>query len=212
MEIVNVMAVSLDGKIASHPLESDQQRRSYNFTNPDDQAHVREQILQADAIITGANSMRASGGCWDVTNSRGKYPLWVVMTTKGLAADLRFWQQHHIPRMVVGQTAPSIPVGHSSDNVTCLGYGSQKPAKFVVDQLRSQGAQRVLLFGGGDVNKIFYEENLVDQLKLTLSPFIIGGNSAAHFVNQGLSTPKALRLTSSQVRGSHVFLNYTVQK
>ena len=70
MKIINVMAASLDGKIAAHSKESDGARRSYGFTNKDDQEFVRQQLLTADAVITGANSLRASGSAWEVKNSR----------------------------------------------------------------------------------------------------------------------------------------------
>ena len=41
LTITNVMAVSLDGKIASHAGETDSARRTLNFTNDVDRQHVR---------------------------------------------------------------------------------------------------------------------------------------------------------------------------
>ncbi len=207
------MAASLDGKIGLHPRESDADRRRYGFTDEEDREFVRQQITQADAIITGANSMRASGKAWQQIGRGGKYPLWVVMTRHGLEDQLEFWRQEQIPRWVVSPESVSIPAAAASSGaVKNLTYGTAHPARFVYDQLRQAGCERVLLFGGGQINQLFYAEGLVDELRLTLCPLLVGSEDAPNLLNSGLAGPKALRLLSSQPKGSHVFLHYMINK
>lgn len=210
LTITNVMAVSLDGLIGKHALESDVERRAYDFTNMDDRDFVREQLERADAVITGANSLRASGSTWRVNNDRGVNPIWVVLTTEGLDASLDFWTQHDVRRVLV---SPS-PVNES----LCSKHGvenwvfPEQTARRVVDRLYSESLTRVLLFGGGAINKLFYEEGLVDFAKITLCPVIISGVKSPHFVNPGLSHPVHMTCISSVLKGDLVFLTYKVKK
>lgn len=202
------MAASLDGNIGLHSLESDADRRRYGFTDEVDREFVRQQITQADAIVTGANSMRASGKAWQQTGLGDQYPIWVVITEHGLERELGFWQQDAIERWVVSPR----PVPIHNPAVKNLTYDSANPAAFVYQQLQKAGCQQVLLFGGGHINQLFYEQNLVDELRLTLCPLLVGRADAPKLLNPPLSNPKALRLLSSQAKGSHVFLHYTVRK
>jgi riboflavin biosynthesis pyrimidine reductase len=210
LTITNVMAVSLDGLIGKHALESDVERRAYDFTNMDDRDFVREQLEQADAVITGANSLRASGSTWRVNNDKGVNPAWIVLTTAGLDAGLDFWRQRDVRRVLV---SPS-PVNED----LCAKYGVEnwifpdRAACRVVDRLDSESLTRVLLFGGGAINKLFYEQGLVDFAKITLCPVIISGVKSPHFVNPGLSHPVHMTCISSVLKGDLVFLTYKVKK
>jgi riboflavin biosynthesis pyrimidine reductase len=202
------MAVSLDGKIATAPLENDAGRMAVGFGCQADHEFVRLQIETADAIITGANSIRASGGVWDQRRRDGAYPLWVVMSRSGLLDEaLHFWEQEAIPRVIVSRE----PVLKQAPNVEYLSFAAHRPAKFLVDTLKARGCENVLLFGGGQINQIFYEEDLVDDLKLTLSPVIVGRSDAPEFVCPTLSSPKQLTLRSSQLRDNHLFLHYSIK-
>lgn len=209
MKIINVMGVSLDGKIATKPLEDDAARLAMGFGSPIDQEHVRQQILRSDAIITGANSMRASGGAWEQTGRNGKFPSWMVMTQSGLAPHLPFWKQNHIPRVIISPTAVEIAPG---PNIEAVITGPRCPAEVAVEYLQNQGAETVLLFGGGHINRMFYDKHLVDELKITVSPFIVGCNQAPNFVLPPLVQPVQLALLSSHSTGNHVFLHYKVLK
>lgn len=209
MQIINVMAASLDGKIAAHSFESDAARRSYGFTNETDKEFVRQQLTTADAVITGANSLRASGATWQVKNHNGKFATWIVLTTKGIDSSARFWSQTEVERWIVSPQPVEL---FSTQNVRNLVYGNQHPAKFVAEMAANAGFQRALLFGGGEINRLFYDANLVDELKLTICPIIIGATGASDFVAPGLSHPRHLTLQSSQPIKDLVFLTYKVQK
>lgn len=209
--ITNVMAMSLDGRIGKHSLESDGARRSYGFTNMDDREWVREQLVKADAVITGANSLRASGSTWKLLNDQGRTPTWIVMTTQGIDPSLPFWQQHDVDRVLVSPHAvqPDLCLKHRVEN---WQTGDQNPAHYIIQRLESLGHHRVLLFGGGAVNKIFYEQNLVDYAKLTICPMIVGVPNAPNFVDPGLSHDVKLGLVSSVAKGNLIFLTYKIQK
>ena len=57
MQIINVMGASIDGRIASHPNESDEERKRYGFTNEADHAHLRRLLATCDAVIVAEGKM-----------------------------------------------------------------------------------------------------------------------------------------------------------
>jgi 5-amino-6-(5-phosphoribosylamino)uracil reductase len=208
--VTNIMAISLDGMIGKHALESDVERRAYDFTNTDDRDFVRDQLEHADAVITGANSLRASGSTWTVLNDRNVYPAWIVFTTRGLDESLAFWTQKDVQRVLVS------PVPVQSDLCSASGVENwiitEKNLTDLLSRLETRGWNRVLLFGGGSINKMFYEHGLVDFAKITLCPLIIAGVESPRFVDLGLPTPTHLSPISSVLKGDLVFLNYKVKK
>lgn len=208
--VTNVMAISIDGMIGKHALESDLDRRAYGFTNMEDRNFVHDQLQQADAVITGANSLRASGSTWRVLNQHGRYPAWIVFTTRGLDEGLEFWQQREVRRVLVSP----VPVqeemckAHGVENWTI----NENNLSALISKMDSLEMRNVLLFGGGHINKLFYENGLVDFAKITLCPLLIGGVNSPHFVNPGLSHLVHFSLVSSVLRGDLVFLTYKVKK
>lgn len=210
MIITNVMAVSLDGRIASQPGETDVARRALGFTNDDDRAHLLELIQEADAVIVGRASLEASGGAFELPNSKGVQPIWVVMTNGGFAPDSRFLKQEKLPRWLVSRAPlPALPTQPSLRNLT---YGDASAAATAVRALAAAGAERVLLFGGAEVNRLFYNEGLVDELILTLCPLILAQGHAVPLVAPGLPRPIHLSLVTSHPKSNLVFLKYKVLK
>ena len=208
--ITNVMAISLDGLIGRNAFESDVERRKYNFTNSDDREFVREQLVCADAVITGANSLRASGCAWTVNNDRGVNPAWIVFTTKGLSVELEFWRQKTIRRVLVSP----FPVQEelcAASGVENWTLTENSPIE-VVHRLGREGLGRILLFGGGAINKLFYENQLVDFAKITVCPLVIGGVNSPRFVDLGLKAPVHFTAIASVLKQDLVFLTYRVKK
>ena len=211
MRIINVMAASLDGKIAGHSLESDRERRDYGFTNKADQEFVRHQLTTADAVVTGANSLRASQGAWQVPNQKGRCATWVVLTRAGLDPSLRFWGQSEVPKWIV-TPAPDLVIPADPANRLIVIPPTENPAPLIAKELKDAGYEKILLFGGGHVNRLFYEAGLVDELFLTLCPLMLGTPAASSLLAPPLSKATHFRLVSSNNVGDLVFLNYTVNK
>ena len=60
MRIINVHAISIDGAIASSPIESDAQRMEYGL--PVRQIrNMLENLEESDAVITGSSSLISAG-------------------------------------------------------------------------------------------------------------------------------------------------------
>lgn len=157
--------------------------------------------------------MRASSGAWQQTGSGDKYPLWVVLSRRGLEPELNFWQQSQIPRAIVSDKVvnESQCREHGVENWVYGESFANKVGQFILQNLNERSCKRVLLFGGGAINRMFYEEGLVNELNLTLCPLVIGQLDAPRLVDSGLSHKVKFKLLSSQAIQSHVFLRYKVE-
>lgn len=212
MKVINVMAISLDGRIASYATETDSDRIAAGFGHPDDQAHLLKHIAQADAVIVGARTILASGLIPEVETISGRQPHWYIATRQNLPHDAMIWQQARVPRTLV------VPRGWQNELITQLGI-----AKFEYDlsvpwpvallhELRVKGVKTVLLLGGAMINREFYAASLVDELIVTVLPIILGQDTAIPLVAPSLPTASHLTLLSSQAGGDLVFLRYQCQK
>jgi riboflavin biosynthesis pyrimidine reductase len=207
MQIINVMASSIDGRIGLHDREGDAERQSVGLSGNADQKHLRAQIASADAIIVGATSIRANGECLDHPGRLGTPPAWYIFAQNALPPDIDFWQQSRIPRFLISPRSLPIPVGSGVQN---LVYGADDPALFLHQTLLSRKHEQCLLFGGGIINNWFYRQNLVDELRLTLAPLFIGQSSAPFLVAPELLHKVNFSLLASHSEESFVFLRYKV--
>lgn len=211
MKIINVMAASVDGRIAAEMIEGDQDRQELGLSSEEDQAFLRQQIQASDAIIVGASSIRANGECLSHPGKNGIFPTWYIMTNRDIPFDYRFWQQEHIKRVIVSRNPIPIP-SHATGIVINSVYGSGDVVDHISDIVRDNRHETSLLFGGGIVNSLFYKAGKVDELRLTLSPLIIARRSAPFLVSPELDSVVSLHLNSVEHAGDYVFLSYSVKK
>ncbi len=207
MQIINVMAASLDGRIGLHDREGDAERQSIGLSGASDQKFLREQIEACDAIIVGATSIRANGECLDHPGRQGQSPAWYIFAQNDLPEHLAFWRQEHIPRFLLSPKPLKIPTPSSVKN---LVIGNQDPAEFLYRHLLDKNYKQCLLFGGGIINNWFYRQELVDELRLTLAPLFIGQSSAPFLLAPELSKSVQFSMLASQVEENFVFLRYKV--
>jgi riboflavin biosynthesis pyrimidine reductase len=100
----------------------------------------------------------------------------------------------------------------ASSRSVVLGSGVIRLAA-VLELLRREGFERVLTEGGPSLMAGLLSEHLVDELFLTVSPFVFGRSpgdgrkSLVHGIDLG-ATP--LELLSTRRQGSHLFLRYAL--
>jgi len=210
MELINVMAASLDGRIGSQSIEGDMARQQTGLSSQADQRHLRRVIETADAIVVGASSIRANQECLDHPGKAGHPLVWFILCQESIPESYQFWQQTNIPRILVSSDGIALPDSKGSASVETLAYGLQDPADFVYQELVARGFKRVLLFGGGIINRWFYAQGLVDRLLLTLSPLFIAQNHAPLLIQPNLEKPIQFSLNGLEHEGDYVFLDYQV--
>lgn len=207
MQVINVMAASLDGRIGLHDREGDDERLELGLTGEADRAFLRDQMAEADAIIVGATSIRANGCCLDQSGRDGKSPSWFIFAQSPLPFSFAFWEQTHIPRYLISEVP--LPIKEGS-GVTNLVYGQHDSVSFLLEFMEKSQFEHVLLFGGGIVNRWFYERNLVNELRLSLAPIIIGKARAPYLLAPELNHSVKFALLASQSAENFVFLRYRV--
>jgi dihydrofolate reductase len=77
------------------------------------------------------------------------------------------------------------------------------------NQLKSQNGKNIWMVGGGEVLQIFFKENLVDEIILTLAPVVIG--NGIPLFNEG-DYHLDLRLKGTRTFNQFVELHYIVNK
>lgn len=207
MKVINVMGASVDGFIASSPEESDADRERYGFTGPADRRHLDEMLAGADAVIVGGHSVNVSGGVIPAARAKGGFPTWVFLSNHGFAADAPIWNHDRVPKWLAGNG--SAQASGASKIIT--EPDDNQLAHRILESCEAAGFERVLLFGGGRVNRLFYRAGLVDELILTLCPVIVGKSTGVPIVAPGLDSPKLLKIASVRHEEDMVFIRYFVR-
>lgn len=202
------MATSVDGRIAVSPLETTVARYDSGFLSPADLKHVHDVVAHNDAVIIGANTARASPHLLKQKNYRNVYPVWIVLTVKGVEGNSPFWQHQGIERWIV---SPAPVTQYSHTGVRYMTYREHDPAVFVTELLQQHKMSKILLFGGGEINRLFYRSQLVDELIVTVCPIIVAQDRAPLLVPPPLDAPIRLELVSTRTVKNHVFIHYKVR-
>ena len=215
VSIINVMAGSLDGAIASHPDESDDVRKAMGFINEADHDHVRELLASCDAVIAGGHSVNVSGGVMEVVNDAGEHPTWILCTRSGFDADAPIWNAPNTAKWLVSDQA--LPNVKTNGSDRTLVYGTpEAPGKGLVqticDACAEANFKRVLLFGGGFINAAFYEAGAVDEFIVTICPVIVGSEKRVPIVQPALSGHTHFTLDSVKTEGNMVFIHYIAER
>ena len=84
--------------------------------------------------------------------------------------------------------------------------------KLLMKKLSTKKIETILVEGGGTVNWEFIKNNIFDELIITLSPYLIGGNDATSLVEgKGFSkivNSPNLKLKSVKRLKNHLVINY----
>lgn len=216
-----VLAMSADGKIAARD------RTAARFSSPEDLLHLERFVAQADAVLFGASTLRAYGTCLSVrqpellkqrqVRQQSLQPIQIVCSQTGnLDPELRFFRQS-VPRWLLTSAAGAALWSkgslHSSQYFERVLPDLVEPMSWqsLCQNFFQQGIQRLAVLGGGTLVAGLAEQDLIDELNLTICPLLLGGATApTPFDGQGLSMAQALPLQLVEVRqqGHEVFLQY----
>ncbi len=203
-------AMSIDGKISTKKGDS-------KFSSDQDIIRLHKLRSRVDGILIGKNTVLQDDPLLTVRYTRGKNPVRIILDSNG-----------DIPsKSNILQTSKQVPtIIAVSKKISKLDL--ERLHKFPVDviitgeksvniksllkKLLDKKITTILVEGGGSTNWEFVRQNLFDELILTLSPFLIGGNNAISFIQgQGfdkISKSPNLRLKSIKKIKSHLVLNY----
>ena len=85
----------------------------------------------------------------------------------------------------------------------------------LLTKLHTMGVRRVVLEGGGRLNWSMLSSKLVDEVMITVAPFVVGGEKATTLVEgvgaRNMNQAVKLSLTNTKRRGNELVLNYEVR-
>jgi len=203
-------ATSVDGKIATRTGDS-------NLSSKQDKVRLHKLRSKVDAILVGKNTVLLDNPLLTVRYARGKNPIRIILDSKGtISKKSKILQtSDKIPTII----AVSKKISKSNYDKLCkfpveiitAGKNSVN-IKLLLKKLSNKKINTILVEGGGTVNWEFIKHNLFDELIITLSPFLIGGNDAISFVQgkgfEKISNSPNLRLKSIKRLKNHIVLYY----
>ena len=203
-------AISLDGKLATRTGDS-------KLSSQRDKIRVHKLRSRFDAILVGKNTVEIDDPLLAVQGIKGKNPVRVILDSR---ATIRVSSKilrtcSKIPTIIaVSKMAKKknleklkkFPVmvkvcGNNKINI-------KKLLKF----LKEKKIKNLLVEGGGITNWTFVKENLVDEAIITITPYIIGGNSSTTLVDGNgfsiIAKSSRLRLKNVTRMKNEVVLHY----
>jgi riboflavin-specific deaminase-like protein len=181
------MAVTADGKIATA------NRVISSFGSRRDQEHLFELRATADAVMMGARTVEADNvsmgpgpGCFRrmrLNRGMAESNLRVIVSRRGSVNPEATVFQHRFSPIIV-LTTRSAPkarlerLKRVADEVVAFGNDSIDFRKALRWLQQSWRIERLLSEGGGELNEALFRAGLVDEIHLTVCPWIFGGRSA----------------------------------
>ncbi len=173
--VIGKAAVSLDGRLTRPPGEGQW------LTGDKARAHAMRYRRRADAILVGANTVRADNPKLTVrgTQGRGKSQPWrcILSRSKSLPEDSHLFTDKHFKRTLV----------------------FEEGIENTLADLASRGVVTVLIEGGGQILGEAFERNLVDEVSFYIAPIVCGSGCAPMVVNSLRQSHRLQGITTKQI-------------
>ena len=182
-----------------------------------DKNRVYKLRTKVDAILIGKNTAKLDDPLLSVHHAKKNNPIRVVLdsnaTIQNNSRILR--TSSKIPTIiVVGQKAHKKNLRRLEKSpIQVIVCGNQRiNIKKLIGILAKQGIKKILVEGGGATNWAFIKANLVDEIIITITPYLVGGINATTLVDgDGFSTitkSKKLKLKSARRIKNEIVLHY----
>ena len=204
-------AISIDGKISTRTGDS-------KLSSKEDSVRLHKLRSKVDAILIGKNTLLQDNPLLTVRHTKGKNPTRIILDSKGTIPI-------HSKIIKTSNDIPTIIVVSKKISKTNLLKLQKLPIEIIIagetsinlklllKKLSSKKIKTILVEGGGTVHWEFIKNNLFDELIITLSPFLVGGENAISFVEgrgfEKISNSPSLKLKSIKRLKNHLVLNYT---
>ena len=205
-------AITLDGKIG-------QKNKQIVLSSKSDKIRVHKLRSKSDAILVGKNTVQQDDPLLTVRYTKGKNPIRIILDSHGTIKNNSkiIKTCKRVPTMVVVSELVSksnlnrlqkLPIdvivcGKTQVNITKL-----------LTILSKKGIKNVLLEGGGTLNRSFLKKNLIDEMVIALTPYVLGSENTVSLF-EGISFPSLkmklpLKLKTVKKSGNEIILNYKI--
>ena len=208
--IILSAAISIDGKISTRTGNS-------KLSSTEDFVRLHKLRAKVDGILIGKNTAIKDNPLLTVRHTRGKNPVRIILDSKGEIPNKSKILQtsNKIPTIIAvsKQITKSNLEKLNKFPVEIISVGEKSVnLKLLLKKLSKKNISTILVEGGGTVNWEFIKQNLFDELIITISPFLIGGNDAISLIRgkgfDKISKSPKLQLKSTKRLKNHLVLNY----
>lgn len=204
-------AMTVDGKIAAVGGSS-------GLSCEEDLDRVHELRPESDAIMVGIGTVNEDDPKLTVRRVNGGRPIRVIIDSKGRTPPGSDVLDGSAPAIIAvtekidGKTKYRLV----SQNVEVIVAGEEKvDLKSLMGILKEKGVDNLLLEGGSVLNWSMLEKKLVDEIRVALRPYIVGGAEAKTLVNgpgvEKVSQGFPLELLEAERVGEDFLLVYSVR-
>lgn len=207
---------TVDGKIASITGFS-------QLSCPHDLRRLHEARAWSDAVMVGANTVLVDDPLLTVRYVEGRNPARIVVDGRlRIPLDARIVVDRSAETIII--TSEEAPRGKMDAlagrgaTVIVLPGGPRLDMAEVLGTLAGLGYRRILVEGGGELLWSLFEARLVDEVRVTWTPLILGGREAVPMVGgEGFKDKgDAVKLRLVELRrcecGQEIHARYLVEK
>jgi 5-amino-6-(5-phosphoribosylamino)uracil reductase len=218
MKTTLVLAMTADGKI------SDVTRSAPSFGSARDYAHMEARIMESDVVLVGSGTLHDGGSAIEtnpaliqmrLAQGKSAQPPQIICSRSGnIDPTLPFFRQPIDRWLLTTKTGAANWLDLASfDRV--LVCETADDWQVVRVKLAELGIENICFLGGAELSASLFAANFIDELWLTICPFIYGGsNSPSPVAGAGFRPELAPRLELLTVDriDQEIFLHYKVKK
>ncbi len=196
--------MSLDGRIA-------RKEERVVFSNELDKARRDDIRKSVDGVMVGINTVLIDNPKLTVSEKREENPARIIIDGHGkVPDDANVLNDKAKNIVVVSMDAEPYRIEELSRKASVIVCGDDKvDVVKLMDELYKRGIKRVLLEGGGHLNKSMLEANLIDEIYVSVAPVVIG--DGVNLV-EGVMDERKLALAGIRQIGDMVVLKYFPKK
>jgi 5-amino-6-(5-phosphoribosylamino)uracil reductase len=214
--------MTVDGKITTKNFSP------VDFTSREDKTHLLRQRALGDAVLIGHSTLKHDNvrlGVPDpkmrearIARGQSPYPLRVIVSSEGrIDASLKIFQVDISPIVIFSTIRMPARYQKALREKATLHLSTARSVDlaWLLQQLwRDYGVRTVACEGGATLFRALLEQDLVDQLNLTIAPYLFGGANAPTLT--GLNKeflPRSIRCSLTEMRtvGEECFLTYRIK-
>ena len=204
-------AMTLDGKIATRTGDS-------RLSSIADLREVHKLRSGVDAVMIGIGTQINDDPRLTTRLAKGKNPMRVVVDSLARTSPRsRILVGEGRTVIAVTERAPEDRVAElRAKGAIVIRCGTkQVNLKRLLTKLQETGVRRILLEGGGNLNYSMLTGRMVDEIRVTIAPFVVGGDESKTLV-EGLGVSRvsrAIRLSLLRTRptGNELRVSYRVR-
>jgi len=210
LKITLSAAITLDGKIG-------QKNKHIVLSSKSDKIRVHKLRSKSDAILVGKNTVEQDDPLLTVRYAKGKNPIRIILDSHGTiknSSQIIKTSKQVTTIIVVSELVSKSNLNRLRKlpiNVIVCGKNQVNITK-LVSILSKMQIKTILLEGGGTLNRSFLKKNLIDEMIIALTPYVLGSENTISLF-EGMSFPSLkmklpLKLKHVQKSSNEIILTY----